>query len=212
MSYKKNGSLKNPELINDYLKNTGVLYSLGEHIMINSFMGLLVGGMQGALIGLYDFELTPASKNSQFSTLILSTGILGGVGFLAGVGVSFLEHSLDEQFSIGAVIIEYTTYGTLLGAFIGAAVGGGIYGSSDNLDDLIHGVGFGALGGFLVGSIAYFLFDVFSLSLSDNLKMNLGYDLWKKQYSLKISRPIAFDFHSSGDQVREKIGEDASHS
>ena len=194
ISYTKKGTLKNPELIHKYLKDTGLFYSFGEHIILNSFMGLIVGGFQGALIGLYDFELAPASKDDQFSTMILVAGIMGGVGLLSGVGISFVEYYFDEQFTIGPIIMEYTMYGTFIGAFVGSAVGGGVYGSSGDLDDLINIAGFGAMGGFIAGSIAYVLFDVFSLSLSDTLKMDAGYDPWKSQYFLKISRPLSSDF------------------
>ena len=48
-----NTSPRTPGLMREYLAGTEVFYTFNEHMLINSIMGLVMGGIHGGLIGFF---------------------------------------------------------------------------------------------------------------------------------------------------------------
>ncbi len=185
-----NTSPRTPDLMREYLADTEIFYTFTEHLFINSTMGLIMGSIQGGLIGFFDFESKPASTDGRFSTLALSLGILSSVGFLTGMGISVIEYYNNQQFTIGPTFMQYTFYGTFFGAFVGALIGGGLYGKTGNLDNLINITSYGALAGLFVGLSSYFLFDIFAISKF--VQLSLNYDPWQSEYTFGVTNILSF--------------------
>ena len=183
----KTSSPKSPGMVDEYLSHSNLNYTLEEHILLNAFAGLIMGGIQGVMAGFTDFDASPATSDGQFNTLALTASIFASVGFLSGIGVALWEHSREEQLTIGPTIIKYTTYGAFSGVLLGSGIGAILFASSNNTNDVINWASYGAIAGISVGLAAYFIFDAFS---APSLTFDLGYDPVNQKYYFSVNRVL----------------------
>ena len=188
----KETGLKNPQMLKDYLEDTGVYYSLGEHILLSMFMGGLTGGIMGGMIGFYGYESDTQPTSARFMNVYLLTGIIAGSGLLIGGVVAIVEHFNGiPQFEVGKDLMKYTIYSTLLGAVVGSLAGLIPYSSNGgDIDSILNYTGYGSAAGLGLGLIFYLLFEVFLVT--DQSEFNLYYDPLGSKFNIAFSREISF--------------------
>ena len=186
---QKGVGLKNPEMMEEYLEDVGVYYSTGEHILLSMLMGGVTGSIMGSMIGFYDYESDKQPANERYRSVLLMTGIIGGIGFLTGGLVAVIEYFQYTQFEIGKPILKYTVYTTLIGALLGTLVGLIPYGSNNNIDSILNYMAYGSAAGLASGIILYVLFERFSLK--DRFKFNLWYEPFDNKYNVSFSKEIS---------------------
>jgi len=145
---------KNSEMIDKFTRSL-TKHTLFEHIMVNMTYGIISGGLIGAGGGfiLYDKRHpTPSHENIQLFAL---AGV--GVGGLTAVTIGIIERFRGKPFSIGPGVFNYGWYGAFGGIMLGGVSGSIVYVSSNNTDDILHGVGYGAIGGFVAGTLLHIL-------------------------------------------------------
>ena len=157
-------------------------YTVGNHLLLNMFTGMLGASFIGGMIGFYGVSL----EQSNYLSLFLMTGIFAGVGIIGGTTVFLVEYFQKKQFVYGKKILGYTIYSTIAGSVFGVLFGGIGYAKTKSYDSFVNGMGYGAAAGVGAGLILYFVFEHW-VKKRDDIAVSFNVDPIRNNYDIAFN-------------------------